>query len=267
MVIGVTDEDPKLVSKWVREAKPTYPVAILKNAEAFENFINLKGFPTAAVLDPEGRIVFAGYSGDSEGSLKDAQAQAKKLPLWPKSLGKVVKLVASDLPKAYGELRALEQSGKLPPEDQPVAQQVRSYLEGRASDSVVLGRKLREDGYLLRAARSVELYANAQPPFPATEDAAALLKEVQALPDYKREAAGGEAFEEAIAFGDEAEYSEAFDAFRSIAKKYEGTKIAEKARAEAEEIRTSGLIGYEKACESCGKARRACEKHRKDVKL
>jgi hypothetical protein len=94
-----------------------------------------------------------------------------------------------------------------------------------------------------------------------------LLKELQASPDFKKEVAGGEAYLAAELLEKEKEYLEAFEAFKGVSKKFAGTKIGENARNKAERLRDDGLPGFEPSCEGCYTSRRACSRHRRDVKL
>jgi len=261
----VTDEPADLVNEWIAMAKPKYPIATLRGG--LESFLQVKGFPTCAVIDPEGIVRYAGYTGMEEGALGDALGATKKQPLWPKSLSKAVKLMGGDPAKAYAELKKMQAAGDLAEEDLPRLQDFVAYLEGRAADALTKARGEREKGFFFRALDAVEAYAGAEPPFPATADCAKLREELQALPDIKKELAGGEAYEKALVLEKDKDYLEAFNAYKSAAKKYAGTKIGENARARAEEIRTDGLPGYVSACDSCRSGKRACEKHKEDVKL
>ena len=115
--------------------------------------------------------------------------------------------------------------------------------------------------------RALQPYSSAAPPFPTTADSLALVKELEALPDFKKEVAGGELFLEAETLEGDGEYLEAFETYKSAAKKFAGTKIAANAKAAAEKLRTEGKPGFESACDDCRKERRACAKHKEDVKL
>ena len=98
---------------------------------------------------------------------------------------------------------------------------------------------------MLKAVLTLEPYSSAIPPFPTTTDSATLLKELQALPDFKKEVTGGEGFLAAEAIEETGEYLEAFEAYKSVAKKLAGTKIGDDAKARAERLRTEGKPGYE----------------------
>jgi hypothetical protein len=261
----VTDEEPAVVEAWLAKAKPTYPIAITKGA--FESQIKVPHFPYSAVIDPDGKIVYAGDSGGGEGKLGDALAKSKKQGLWPRSLSKVTRLMLGDQVKAYAELRKLLDGGKVVEADKPYVESFVAYLEGQAKSALTEAQALKGEGQVLKAQRKIESIARAVPPFPSTADSAALLKELQALPDYKREVAGGESYLEAEKLEKDGEYLDAFEAYKGIAKKFAGAQIAESARTQAERLRTEGKPGYEAACDVCRKARRACDKHRKEVKL
>lgn len=265
MLIGVTDEEPAVVEAWLKRMKPTYPIAITRGA--FERQINVPHFPYSAVIGPDGKIAFAGNAGMGEGALDEAMARSKKQPLWPKSLAKINKLMLGDAIKAYAELRKLVDGGKVAEEDRPHVETFVAYLEGQAQAALEEARTLRDKGFVAKAVRRVEPYATATPPFPATADGQALLKELQALPDFKKELSGGEAYLAAEELEGEKEFLDAFEAYKSLAKKFAGTRIAENARAQAERIRSDGLPGFESACDGCRKGGRACDKHKKDVKL
>ena len=54
----MTDESPDLVDKWVKQYKPSYPIVILKSGK-FEDFLGVKFFPTAAVIAPDGKLLYS----------------------------------------------------------------------------------------------------------------------------------------------------------------------------------------------------------------
>lgn len=261
----MTDESPELVQEWIARAKPTYPIAVTRGA--FESQIKVPHFPYCAVIGPDGNIAYAGNSGMEEGRLGDALAAAKKAPLWPKSLAKLTKAMMGDPIKAYAELKKLVEGGKIAEDDRPYVDGFVAYLEGQAQGALNEARTFFQSGHVFKALKKVEGYALAQPAFPSSADSAALQKELQALPDFKKELAGGEAYLAAEMLEKEKEFLDAFEGYKSVSKKFAGTKIADNAKAKAERLRTDGMPGYEPACESCGQAGRACAKHNKDVKL
>lgn len=245
--------------------KPKYPIAIAGGA--FERQIDVPYFPYSAVIGPDGNIAYAGNSGGGEGTIDDGMARSKKSGLWPKSLAKITKLMMGDPVKAYDELKKLQAGGKVAETDKPHVESFVAFLEGQAKDALDEGQSLRDKGYVLKAVQKVTRYAKAPTAFPASADSLKLLQELEALPDFKKELAGGETFAQAEALEKADEYLEAFEAYKSLAKKAAGTRIAENARAQAERILKDGLPGFESACETCMRSKRACDKHKADVKL
>jgi len=261
----VTDESPEIVQAWLARAKPKYPIAITKGA--FENQIKVPHFPYSAVIGPDGMIAYAGESGGGEGCINTGLAKSKKESLWPKSLSKVTKVMMGDPIKAYGELKKMLAEGKVVAQDKPHVDNFVAFLESQAQSNLAEARAFSEKGLVLKAVRKIEAYSLAQPQFPSSVDSTTLLKELQALPDFKKEVAGGEAYLAAEQLEKDKEYLDAFEGFKSVSKKFAGTKVADNARAQAERIKSEGLPGSEPDCENCYRAKRACEKHRKDVKL
>jgi hypothetical protein len=263
----VTDEPAELVAKWIARAKPTYPVAILKNADKIEEFLGVQGFPSAGVVGPDGLVTFAGLSWNADNALDKAHDKAKKTPLWPKSLGKVAKLASENGPAAYAEIKKLIAAAQLPAPDQKVAESFRDYLEARAAAALAEARAEQKDGFIARASARLTPIANADPPFPATGECAQLLKELQALPEYKKEVAGGAEYDAVEELLEKGKFLEAIEKYKAIGKKYAGTHIAENAMKDARHMFSDGLAGYEPACPDCQKKRRACDRHEKEVKL
>jgi hypothetical protein len=261
----VTDEAPEVVEQWLARAKPTYPIAIAGGA--FERQISVPHFPYSAVVGPDGNLVYAGDSGGGEGALDTALGKSKKQGLWPKTLGKVTKLMTGDPVKAYAELKKLLDGGKVTEPEKPYVDGFVAYLEGRAQTALADAKSFRDKGHVFKAARAIEAFSAAPVAFPSTADSQAFLKELQALPEFKKEFAGGEAYAAAERLEKDSEFEDAFEAYKSVSKKFAGTKIGDNARAQAERLRSEGMPGFESACESCMRAKKACDKHKKDVKL
>ncbi len=261
----MTDEAPEVVQEWLARAKPRYPIAITRGA--FETQINVPHFPYSAVIGPDGMIAYAGNSGMGESEIGTGLTKSKKEGLWPKSLSKVTKLMMGDPIKAYGELKKMLAEGKVVEQDKPHVDGFVAFLEGQAQNALSDARTFLEKGYVLKAMRKVEANSSAQPAFPSSADSSTLLKELQALPEFKKEIAGGEVFLEAEQLEKDKEYLDAFEAYKSVSKKFAGTKIADNAKAQAERLKNEGKPGLEPSCESCHRAKRACDKHKKEVKL
>jgi hypothetical protein len=265
VVIGVTDEEPGLVEKWLKTSKAEYPIVILKDDGAFENALGVKGFPTGAVIDPSGALAFAGSAHETESPLGKAMGQAKPGSILPKKLSAIGKLLrARDLAKAYGELKKL---AGLAGDEQKWAEKLTGYLEKEASAALADAKSLAEGGRVYDAVQRVSPFAKASTPFPTTADSAAFLKGLEADAAFKKEMAGGPDFAKAKALEDEGEYSEAVRSYSALSKKLASTKIGAAAKARAEELVNEGMPGFKGVCETCRKGKRACEKHKEEIKV
>jgi hypothetical protein len=264
----VTDEEPELVEKWILKSKAAYPIVILENRD-FESFLNVKGFPTAAVIGPEGTLDWVGSAGATSGPVSKALSGAKKGSIWPKKLSKVAKLMgAGDYAKSYAEIRKLVEGGKLAEgEELEMGRMFQAYLEDQAAAGLAAGRAAQEAGRVYEAVQAVERFVAAKPAFPATADCKALLAELKAMPTFKKEMKGGAMMKEAAALVGEREYTEAVELYLKVMKSCKGAQVADLARAEAQSLVDEGMPGYKGTCDACMRARKACSKHHEDVKL
>ena len=169
MVIGVTDEPPELVDAWIAANRPSYPVVSLAD-RAFETFLNVRFFPTAAVIGPDGKLLYSGSASTVQGALAKAMADAEKGGLYGKRLRKVVELMREgELARSYAELRELVERDKLKDdESRRQAGELRTHLEASAADALARARAFEEEGWIYRAFLAIDGIAGADPPFPAT---------------------------------------------------------------------------------------------------
>jgi hypothetical protein len=265
VIIGVTDEAESVVDKWIATKKKTgYPIAIL-NGE-LEKVLGVPHFPYAGVIDPDGKLAYAGDS--PEAALKKALKSAKAGSVWPKKLMPVALFVrGGKLGEAWSDLQALKTGGSFADPDAQTAERFESFITGTASSALKSAQALAKKDYVYLAVKKAEGIAQAKPPMPASAEAQKLLDELKALPTYEAEMKGGEAFANAHAKQEAQEYIPAIDAYKELARKYSGSKIAALAIQDAQALIDAGMPGYARACEKCHKLRKACEKHAKTVKL
>jgi hypothetical protein len=263
----VTDEEVSLVDGWFAKVGPKYPIAVLKDG-AFEDALNVAFFPTAAVISPDGKLVFSGSASDAHGYLSDALGDAKKGSVYPKPLVKAMKAYREgDSGKAYSEVcKAIEDTG-LSEAERGFVERTKAFFETAAADALTGAKELLEEGWIWKAHKRVEPVANASPPYPCAEEAAALLKSLQETPSFEDEMRGGELYSDASAVERENDFTKAAKLYKALHKKYEQTRIGAHALDRAKEIVEKGLPGFREQCENCVDARRACAKHKEDVKL
>lgn len=261
----MTDEKVDVVDKWVASKKKTgYPIVIL-NGE-LEKLLGVPGYPYNGVLDPDGNISYAGSSPES--ALKKAKGAAKPGSIWPKKLLSAAgSLRNGKLAEAWAELQTLKTASGLDDHEKQLQERFSAYVSEESNSTVKAGEDLFKQDMVYAAVSKVEPIANAKPALPATEAAAKLLSEWKALPTYDAEMKGGELFATAAAKEEAQDYVAAVNGYKDVIKKSEGTKIAGAATKKAEGLIKRGMPGFEPACEKCAKAKKACEKHAKPMKL
>lgn len=264
MIIGVTDEDPKLVDDFVAKRKPTYPIVALKSS-AVDKALGTEHFPFHGVIDTEGKLAYAGDSPES--TLGKVMKDAKPGSPWPKKLVKAsLALRANHLIEAWAEIQVVAKDTALDEREKSVLGRFQGFVESSVADEYAAAKKESSAGLIYRAVKRLEPLAASAPPLPVTEDAGKLLAELKAVPKFDDEMKGGAAFDAADALEDKQEYLDAFSAFKDVAKKFAEARIASVANGRAKSIADRGMIGYAPACPKCSAAKKACAKHAKPVK-
>jgi hypothetical protein len=163
----------------------------------------------------------------------------------------------------YEELKALLLAGRVEDSERPFVEGFVAFLEREAARVHSEAMVLRDTGHVWKAMKAVEPFARATPAFPNAASIAALLSELEGMPNYKEELAGGAAYSEAERL-EGGLALDAYEAYMAIVEESAGTRIAGNARAQAERILSEGQIGYLESCDDCWSAKRACAKHRID---
>ena len=267
MIIGVTDESVELVDKWVKENEPGYPIVILADSSV-EDALGVAYFPTAAVIDPEGKIIFAGSAGEYSSPLKKAMGDAEKGSVIPKVFSKFNKyLKAGNTGKAYDTVMGMLESGKLEGSELSWGRKLQTWLEGEAATALNEGKAKLEAGWVYLARKEVEGLDDSKVGYPNLAEVNAFIEQLEALENFKDEMKAGELYEDVKAELSEWEFGKAVKSYKQIYTKYSKTRIAAHARAAAEEIVNQGLPGIKKSCDNCRRKRQACSKHEESVKL
>lgn len=261
----MTDEAVDVVDKWIATKKKTgYPIVILNGD--LEKVLGVPHFPYSGVMDPDGKISYAGDSPES--ALKKAKAAAKPGSIWPKKLLTAATLLRNGkLGEAWAELQTLKSAGSLDEREKLVHEKFSTYVTEQSGAAVKAGEDLFKKDRVYAAVMRVQAIAEAKPALPATEDAAKLLAEWKALPTYELEMKGGELFAAAAAKEEAQDYVAAVNGYKDVIKKSEGSKIAGVATKQAEGLIKRGMPGFEPECERCNKAKKACDKHARPMKL
>jgi hypothetical protein len=261
----VTDEKEDVVDKWFATKKKTgYPIVILDGA--LEKVLGVKHFPFNGVIDPEGKIAYAGDS--PEGVLKKAMKAAKPGSMWPKKVMTAAVLLRNGkIGEAWVELQTLKTASDLDEREKTVSEKFITYVSDVSASTVKSAEALLKDDRVYAALKKAESIASAKPELPATPDAVKLVDSIKALPTFELEMKGGEIFAGAFAKEEAQDFAAAVNGYKDVIKKAEGSKIAAVAKKQAEKLIQKGMPGFEPACEKCHKASKACEKHAKPMKL
>lgn len=265
VIIGVTDEQQDVVDKWLAGKKKTgYPIAILNGD--LEKALGVPHFPYEGVIDPDGKITWAGNGAGS--ALKKAMKSAKPASLWGKKFAAAyASLRTGKIGEGWSELNAVKKTGGLDAREEGAGEKLGTYATEMSSTAVKAAQELLKQDRLYAALMKAEAIANAKPELPATPDAVKLVTEIKALPTFELEVKGGELFAAAQAKEEAKDYIAAVNGYKDVMKKAEGSKIASAAEKQAQSLIQKGLPGFEDVCDKCNKAKRACQKHAKPMKL
>jgi hypothetical protein len=261
----VTDEKVDLVDKWVASKKKTgYPIVILDGE--LEKTLGVPHFPYSGVIDPDGKLVYAGDS--PEGAIKKGMKSAKPGSMWPKKLaGAATMLRNGKFGEAWAELQTVKAG--LDDREKAVHEKFSAYISDVSADAVKAAAELFKKDMIFEAMKKVEGIAAAKPELPATPDAVKLIADMKAVAGFDAEMKGGEIYADGLEKEDADDFLGAVNAYKDVAKKAEGTKIAGVATSRAKELISGGKPGYDPNCPKCSKSKvqKACEKHAKVVKL
>ena len=146
VVISVTDEDRSKVDAWIESTGQTSPI-LIEESSSMQKF-GFTGFPSAALIGPDGEVLYAGSpSGVTEQLIEEHLASVRLMPNLPDSL--------SDVAKAYGKnsyddaIKKLEKhlaGERLEEADRAVAKE---FLDGMLADGksgIATAKKLSERG-------------------------------------------------------------------------------------------------------------------------
>jgi len=265
VLIGVTDEDPKLVDEWVAKHKPTYPVVILTDG-ALENKIGVKFFPTVGVISPGLKLTYGGSSSGHAKPLAEALGESDKSGLYPSVISKVRKYFAGgDVIKAFQEASKIIKKNK---DETGWAARYRDYIGSEAQAELDRAEKLATAGFIWAAVEAVAPYGGEKSPIPCADSINKFVSGLEENKLYKKECKGGKAYAAANKLAKTGKYVDAIKAYKSISKSCKGTQIARNAIFEAQDLIDRGMPGFRgRNCEKCYRAKRACDKHAESIKL
>jgi hypothetical protein len=221
VVVGVTNEPESLVTKHVQRVGMEFPVARVQGDSADGSY-GIRAFPSAFLIDPRGRVVWAGhFTAELEDSVIEAlfARQAYVPPLGDKRHAKIDAALAK---REYGQAHAaLEKALAEAPGDAALAGALASIQAG--------AKALAEDAAAAAQAGhygfAAELHAETARLFdglPQAEQAEQALAALEELPEAKDELAAYELLSDARAALARGEENKAKGKL-ALAAKYEET--------------------------------------------
>lgn len=262
----MTDENEKLVSKYIEDNNVTYPIVIEQGNKSMRA-LGLSGFPSTCLVDIDGNVIWTGRGEPPSDVLDKALAGARvpgfKLTSALKSLEKA--LEKSEFAKVHTATKALL-AGNLDDESKKVADELVAMIEGDAKRLVDKAQAFVDSQDWPDAVKRYETVVDNYLGVPGTEGVDAKLKALKADPDVKKAMKGGELLGKADAFAGDGEFDKAYAGYKSIAKSYANLKCGEEAAKKMADIVDKGLLGFEKNCPRCKEQGAACDKHKKKAR-
>jgi hypothetical protein len=229
VLVALTDEARGLVDKFIATTNATHPI-VIEGSDTTDAW-GVKGFPSSFLVDPDGKIAWAG----NPGGLKDSQIEelltrVRLAPKLPKSLEGVGKEIEkSKYSDALKKLDSAIADGKLSREDTTVAEETRTWLTGKGEGWIASAKAAEGAGDFYEAAKALEMAKDGFKGHDISVQAEAQLKELLADEGRKKEIDGGKALDLARDRAAKMKEKDAAAMFKAIASKFRGTKAGEKA--------------------------------------
>lgn len=207
ILLGISDEPEKTVSKFMQSTRMPYVVAA--GAEGAGSQYGVQGIPHSFLVDPEGKVVWAGYPTELEAQLdkllKDSPPKGKSFlmtgsakSLYKKAEGYYKKKKYEEAVESYEELAKQYGSTK----EGKLAKGKLKKIKGNSSimAKIKMAKSEREADKLLRAARAlaqdgdpadaVKYYDRIIKKYPETKAAKFAGEEIGAMKDAAKKSGG-----------------------------------------------------------------------------
>lgn len=258
MVVGVTNEPKSLIEKFATEKGIKYALAL--DGAAMASY-GIRGIPDSVLVNPDGKVAWTGHPASVNDAILEAAVKtATFIPPLPGSQEKLNALLrARKFGKAYAEIGAAVKGGKL---EESEAAATLSAIEARMKDLLEAGEKARgEEDYFTAGAKLNDLKATYAGTDPAKK-AADLLKEIEKDAKAREQVRAADTLEKLEKALEARAFVDAYKGYKSLAKKFPGTKIEALAKEKIEAIEKDDLLRYKPTCPACKKEGKTCKQHR-----
>lgn len=262
VVVGVTFGEEEAVEKWFQANEVTYPVA----------FAGIKGYdakdvPWTVLIDPAGKVLFAGMPEKLEEKQVEAALATARPANLAAGLEEVGKLAAAgQIGASYQKAKELLAAGTLSAEAQAQAEQRVARIEAAVTAGLDGATKAIADGDFHRAFTCLDPVAKGHDGVPGADTAQKQLAAMLADKKQKREIDAGQELVRVEELQKRREYDEAYKAFKKLASSFANTRAAQAANAAALAIQKGGKLGFDRACGACQAGDKTCALHAKKKK-
>ncbi len=263
LVVGVSDETHELIDEYVKKHAIAFPIARIDEKGGFEAAIGVQGFPSAALIGADGKLIWTGHPAEVDAMLDKAAKASKMTPLLPAACSAAEKLLndgKSGL--AWAELEKVATAGTLQGDDLKSVTDLIAYFE---KDATALWKEaeaaVTAKDWMKAASVCERLvpYAGKEP----GDLGKAKLAELRADPALVKEIDGAKQNATGAEFEKELEFKEAQKIYKQVVAKFAGSEAAKQAQKRLDVIKTDGLLNMDKNCELCRGGNRPCSRHAK----
>jgi hypothetical protein len=233
VVLAVTNEGRGLVDKFVGDTKATHPIVIEDGDSA--GAFGIGGFPSSFLIDADGKIAWSGHPASiQEAEIERLLQDVRLVPELPRKFAAVQKsMEKGDYAGARKSLDGQLAGTTLSDEERKAAEEAVKWIDDRGAGLLSSAEADGKRGDWFAASetlnRVIDSFKGLEPAAKAKETLDGILKDK----DRKREVEAGEVYEKTRTKAKALKPEQAAQMMRAVAKKYEGTKAAEKATAEA----------------------------------
>ncbi len=236
-VVAVSKQDRSTVAKFIEEFQPVYPT-ICEKSDSMRAY-GRSSFPSAFLIDTNGRILWLGHPGDlSNAKIDEAFESTKILPAWPAAMKAVKKAFLKDkYADALAKVTKEIEKDRLEEDDATAAAGIQVWLEWYGASALEGAAKEAEEGKVYEAATTYEHVAQVYKKHGLAKQADAALKELLSDPDHKLEFKAGEKLAKIMEAIKELKPKKALKKLGPmLAKKYRETAAGKKAEKIAEAL-------------------------------
>lgn len=233
VVLAVTNEGKGLVDKFVSDTGAKHPIVIEDGDSA--GVYGIRGFPSSFLIDADGKIAWNGHPASvKEDLIERLLENVRLLPELPKGLSSVQKsMEKGDFASARKSLESSLEGGRLSDEERTAAEEAVAWIDARAGSLMASAEADGQRGDWFAVVQTLERVVESFKGLEPAEKAKEQLAEIRKDKDKRREIDAGEVYEKTRQKARSMKPEQAAQMFRMLAKKYDGTKAAEKALADA----------------------------------